>query len=95
MNTPQKDFLAKWAPLIFSVLANLVILGVAYGKNEAWKESIAEKVALVSRENLVSYLVTRREWEQANTAVLSQDAANREDHRTIIARLDRLIERMK
>ena len=95
MSTPQKDWLAKWAPLIFSVLANLVILGVAWGKNEQWKETISEKVSAVSRQNLVSYLVTRREYDQRASTCENQNTNNREDHATIIAKLDRLIERMK
>ena len=93
MSESQKTFLSKWGPLLFAILANVVLLAVAYGKNEVRMSVIEEKLSSVTRERLVSYLVTRNEYEARSATDQKEAAQNREDHHMIMSKLDRLIER--
>ena len=93
MSTQKKDWLSKWAPLIVSIGFNICLISFAFGKNEQWKAGIDEKMAQVSRDKLVSYLVTRNEYDQRVNVRDKEMQQNREDHWQIMEKLDRLIDR--
>lgn len=93
MSASQKDFLSKWGPLILSIFANIAILSYSYGKTEVRISTIETQVAQVSRDKLVAYLVTRNEYEQRVNSRDREMQQNRDDHKAIMEKLDRLIER--
>ena len=92
MSTYQKEWLSKWLPLVFSILANAAIAGYVFGKTESRIGVLEARADETSRERLVSYLVTRNEYAQRIQALDTESARNREDHTIIMQKLDRLIE---
>lgn len=95
MSTATKSFLATWAPLIFSVAANLALAGYVYGRTESRISVLEEHRNATTREKLVSFLVTRAEFDQRVQMRDKEAVQNREDHKMIMEKLDRLIERSK
>lgn len=92
MSNAQKDWLSKWLPLIFTVGANLIIVGYGYGKLEQRVAPIERHVMEQSHERLSAVFVTRTEFT-ARTTQRDREMQSMSDWLTRVeAKLDRVLE---
>lgn len=93
MSTTQKEALSKWAPLIVTLISNLVIVAYGYGKLEQRMTPIEAQLTTLAHEKLAASYVTRTEY-QAKVQQRDQQFAKQDEWLIRIeAKLDRLLER--
>lgn len=95
MSDQTKDWLSKWAPLLFAIATNISVVAYGYGKMAQRIEPLEEHAALHTTEKAISLFVTRSEFSMSNMARDRELADIKAGLAAANDKLDRLIERSK
>jgi hypothetical protein len=95
MSDQTKDWLSKWAPLLFAIATNISVVAYGYGKMGQRIDPLEEHASTHTTEKAISLFVTRSEFAMSNIA---RDRELSDIKTSLISandKLDRLIERSK
>lgn len=95
MSDQTKDWLSKWAPLLFAIATNISVVAYGYGKMAQKIEPLEEHATLHTTEKAISLFVTRSEFAMSNMARDRELADIKAGLASANDKLDRLIERSK
>ena len=95
MSDQAKDWLSKWAPLLFAIATNISVVAYGYGKMAQKIEPLEEHATLHTTEKAISLFVTRSEFAMSNMARDRELADFKSGLAAANDKLDRLIERSK
>ena len=68
MSVEQRDWFAKWTPLMVSILVNMIILAFGYGRMVEQIIPLQEYAKANNYERSVERFVTRQEYQTRNSA---------------------------
>lgn len=92
MSNENKEAMARWLPLVVSIISYVVIIGMAYGRLDQRLVPLETHIATNTTENQIKIFVTRAEWMQRNDSRDKELAELKTALRDINSKLDRLIE---
>jgi hypothetical protein len=95
MSDQTKDWLSKWAPLLFAIATNISVVAYGYGKMAQKIEPLEEHASIHTTEKAISLFVTRSEFAMSNMARDRELADIKAGLASANDKLDRLIERSK
>lgn len=89
MSITQKDWAAKWLPLIFTIATNIAIVAYGYGKLEQRVAPLENHVLNDTTERQLALFVTRAEYTQR---IASRDG-EMADMKASLTRIENKIDR--
>ena len=95
MSYRTKDWLSKWAPLLFAIFTNVAVVAYGYGKMSQRLEPLEEFATSHTTEKNISLFITRSEFIMNNNARDRELADIKAGLAAANDKLDRLIERSK
>ena len=95
MSDRTKDWLSKWAPLLFAIFTNVAVVAYGYGKMSQRLEPLEEFATSHTTEKNISLFITRSEFIMNNNARDRELADIKAGLAAANDKLDRLIERSK
>lgn len=95
MSDRTKDWLSKWAPLMFALFTNVAVVAYGYGKMSQRLEPLEDYAATHTTEKAIGMFITRSEFVMNNNARDRELADIKAGLTAANDKLDRLIERSK
>lgn len=95
MSDRTKDWLSKWAPLLFAIFTNVAVVAYGYGKMSQRLEPLEDFASSHTTEKNISLFITRSEFIMNNNARDRELADIKSGLAAANDKLDRLIERSK
>lgn len=68
MSDRTKDWLSKWAPLLFAIFTNVAVVAYGYGKMSQRLEPLEDYAATHTTERAIGMFITRSEFVMNNNA---------------------------
>lgn len=95
MSDKTRDWLSKWAPLMFALFTNVAVVAYGYGKMSQRLEPLEDYVSTHTTEKAIGMFITRSEFMMNNNARDRELADIKAGLTAANDKLDRLIERSK